>query len=336
MTGDQQQQVWLNRQADQIERTFSSMSLPVRVNGGQVREGRVRYHLTPLGSTRLEALEEMKLELAGQLGARQVLIAPETGGLALDVAAEPEPDLRLLPLMQAIGDLPPRSAVIGMTAQDHPLTLCLRDPASQHLLISGPVGSGKSELLRTLLLSLALTSRPAQLQAVGIDLSGRELACLESLPHALTDLGSGPGFALELLEWLDGEIDRRRQSSVADPAIVLLVDDWDRLLPNIAGRAQAAMCKCLTVGADVGVHLLLAAAEFGQNVGWLAEGQGVCTARAGSQPGQFEFRGGELEVMASVAWIPAVELSAAVELAQCPSTSWASPRVTSALPASLS
>jgi hypothetical protein len=335
MTGDQQQ-VWLNRQADQIERAFSSMSLPVRVNGGQVREGRVRYHLTPLGSTRLEALEERKRELAGQLGARQVLIAPETGGLALDVAAGPEPDLRLLPLMQAIGDLPPRSAVIGMSSQDHPLTLCLRDPTSQHLLISGPVGGGKSELLRTMLLSLALTSRPAQLQVLGIDLSGRELSCMESLPHALTDLASGPGFALELLEWLVGETDRRQGSNVADPAIVLLVDDLDRLPSVIAGRAQTAVRKCLSTGAAVGVHLLLAADAIDEIAGWPFDFPGVCTARAGGRPGQFEFRGAGFDETARVAWMPAVDLPAAVELAQRGPTSWASPRVTAALQASAS
>lgn len=331
MADVQVRQVWLNRQADQIERALSSMSMPVRVNGGQVREGRVRYHLTPLASTQLEQLEGRRVELANRLGAQQVVIAPETGGLALDVTASPEPELRLLPLMQAVGDLAPRTALIGMTAEDHPLTLCLHDPASRHLLIDGPAGSGKSELLRTMLLSLALTSRPAQLQAMAIDLSGQELTCLESLPHALTDVATGPGFALELLEWLAAEVDQRRQADVTDPAIVLLIDDLDRFPAPLGERAEAAVRKCLSDGAAVGVHVLLAATEFERRAGWPIGQSGICVAHAGDRPGQFKFQVASAALTASVAWIPAVELSQALELAQRGPTSWLSPRVTSAL-----
>jgi len=221
--------------------------------------------------------------------------------------------------------------VIGMTAEGHPLTLCLRDAASQHLLISGPPGSGKSEMLRTMLVSLALTSRPAQLQAMAVDLSGRELSCLESLPHALTDLASGPGFALELLEWLAAEVDRRRQAGVADPAIALLIDDFDRMPPAMRGRAAAAVRKCLAGGSTVGVHVLLAAAELEREASWPIGEPGVCVAQAGDQPGQFRFQADSIALAASVAWIPAVELPLAVEMAQRGPTSWVSPRVTSAL-----
>ena len=168
-------QVWQDRQAVRIARTLSSLELPVRVNGGQVREGRVRYHLTPMGATQAEALESVEQAVATALGAKQVRVAREVGGVALEVKSEPESQLRLLPLMHAMGQLKPLTAVLGMATAGYPLTLSLVDPTSQHLLVEGPTGSGKSELLRTLLISLALTSRPSQLQVLAIDPSGRPL-----------------------------------------------------------------------------------------------------------------------------------------------------------------
>ena len=141
MTVEAAGQVWLNRQADRIERTLLSLDLPVRVSGGQVREGGVRYHLTPMGATQVEAIEGAESAVANALGARHVRVAREIGGFAIDVSGETESDLRLLPLMHAVGKLPPLTAVLGMAAAGHPLTLSLRDQTSRHLLIEGPAAA---------------------------------------------------------------------------------------------------------------------------------------------------------------------------------------------------
>jgi hypothetical protein len=320
------QPVWLNRQADQIERTLTGMSMPVRVSGGHICDGRVRYHLTPLGGTRIDALERRGVELALELGAERVTMAPETGGMSLDIPAPHDPPLRLLPLMRAMGDLPARTAVIGMTDSAGPLTLCLDDAGSQHLWVSGPPACGKSELLRSLLLSLALTSRPSQLQLLAVDPGGGQLVCVEALPHALTDLAAGPGFAVELLEWLAMEVVRRVEQGIRQPALAAFVDGIDRLPDRQARTAQQAVRRCVELGGPVGVHLLVSAGGDDAEVMSGSGRPGLCRAQSAGSPGRFEFTVDRKTLAGTVAWVPAVELAEAVALAQRRPAAWAAPR----------
>lgn len=312
MTVETAGQVWLNRQADRIERTLSSLDLPVRISGGQVRENGVRYHLTPMGATQTEALESAQSLVADALGVERVRVAREVGGLAIDVTGEAQDDLRLLPLMHAVGTLPPLTAVIGMAAAGHPLTLSLRDQTSQHLLVEGAAGSGKSELLRTLLLSMALTSRPSQLQVMGLEADGRQLVCLEALPHALTDLASEAEFALDLLDWLEQETRRRASYAVEQPRLLLLVDGYDRLQISVQRALKSAFSAAIEAGPQAGVHFFIT----GRRLGLMGNGQSIARASAGDRPGVFEFQAGDSQIESQVSWMPAQELAKAIQLAR--------------------
>jgi DNA segregation ATPase FtsK/SpoIIIE-like protein len=317
MASELRQRVWLDRQADQIERALTGLALPVRVNGGQVREGRVCYHLTPVGATRAEAIEGAQREVAHALGAAEVHVARETGGISLEIPASVDSELQLLPLMQALGDLPARTAVVGMTGDGHPLTLSLDEPATRHLLVQGAAGSGKSELLRSLMFSLALTSRPAHLQILGIDLTGRELRCLEAMPHALTDLASDADFAWELVDWLAREAQRRRAAGVTDPRLVLLVDGYERVPAASRPRLDQGLARCLRFGGESGVHVLLSTREGGARGVLRRRAQGgLAIAEAGEAPGRFTFRTARESTEAAVAWLPARALQRAVALAR--------------------
>ncbi|MFP3854788.1 MAG: FtsK/SpoIIIE domain-containing protein, partial [Anaerolineales bacterium] len=305
-------QVWLNRQADRIERTLSALELPVRVSGGQVREGRVRYHLTPVGATKAECLVEAEQRVATALGAGRVRVAREIDELALDVMGEPESELRLLPLMHAVGSLPPLTALLGMSAEGHPCTLSLEDAATRHLLIEGSAGSGKSELMRSLMLSLALTSRPSQLQMMALDSSGRELTCLEALPHALTDMAVGGEFALELIDWLTEEAERRREHRSPRPALVLFVDAIEEFENTIQNALIRLTGQIRSAAADGGVRLVIA----GRELNGFAKFRGMAQARALAERGAFRFQAADREFDVEVAWMPVQDLDTAVSLAR--------------------
>lgn len=310
------QRVWLERQADRLERALSALELPVRVNGAQVSDGRVRYHVTPMGYTRLEQVEKARGDVAAALGAPEVHVAREIGGMAIEVEAGGHDDVRLLPLMHAMGDPGPLTAVLGMSDQGRPLTLPLASDRNAHLWIEGGQGTGKSELLRAAALSLAMASRPAQLQLLGVDPSGRELAFLEALPHALAELASEARFANELLGWLAEEVGRRRRLEIARPALVLLVDGLE--LRERADEAPiiAALRAVAEGGGEVGVHSFLAARSLPRELKAAAAGRpDVVRAQAADEVGQFRFRAAGREVTAEVAWLPARDLATAVELA---------------------
>jgi DNA segregation ATPase FtsK/SpoIIIE, S-DNA-T family len=144
-----------------------------------------------------------------------------------------------------------------------------------HGLIAGTTGSGKSELLRTLVVSLAAQVCPDHLTMILVDFKGGSTfdACAR-LPHTVgvvTDLDDG--LAERVLVSLDAEVRRRerllRAAGVDDlaayrrmvddplPRLVVVIDEFASLakeLPDFLGALVAIAQR----GRSLGIHLLLA------------------------------------------------------------------------------
>jgi DNA segregation ATPase FtsK/SpoIIIE, S-DNA-T family len=151
-----------------------------------------------------------------------------------------------------------------------------------HVLVTGATGSGKSELLRTLIVSLAVANRPDELTFVLVDCEGGVAfgACVE-LPHTvglITNLG---GVAADrTLESLDAELRRREEilfaagvSDLADycelrdagdlraavrlPRLVVVVDEFAAMAGDMANFV-ACLLDIGDRGRSLGIHLVLA------------------------------------------------------------------------------
>ena len=84
-----------------------------------------------------------------------------------------------------------------------------------HGLCVGATGSGKSELLRTLVLSLLVTHSPGPLSMVLVDYKGgATFAPFEGVPHVagvITNLDGDAGLVERVHKSLAGEVQRRQQ-----------------------------------------------------------------------------------------------------------------------------
>lgn len=174
---------------------------------------------------------------------------------------------------QAAGPDPSPVARLGLSADGAVEVDLVRD--GPHGLIAGTTGSGKSELLRTLVASLATNVSPDHLNLVLIDFKGGStFDVLARLPHTVgvvTDLDDG--LAQRVLVSLDAEI-RRRERLIRDagaddltdyrrldlaplPRLVVVIDEFAILakeLPDV----MAALVAVAQRGRSLGVHLLLA------------------------------------------------------------------------------
>jgi DNA segregation ATPase FtsK/SpoIIIE, S-DNA-T family len=180
---------------------------------------------------------------------------------------------------------------IGHDASGQPVELDLKESAEggmgPHGLVVGATGSGKSELLRTLVLGLALTHSAEDLNFVLVDFKGgATFGGLERLPHTsavITNLADELPLVDRMRDALQGEIVRRQEllraagnyASLRDynaareegprhglagppvPSLFLVLDEFSELL-----AAKPELIDLFVtigrVGRSLGVHLLLA------------------------------------------------------------------------------
>ncbi|MGW1276327.1 type VII secretion protein EccCb [Streptomyces tsukubensis] len=180
---------------------------------------------------------------------------------------------------------------IGVGEDGRPALLDLKDALQggdgPHGLCIGATGSGKSELLRTLVLGLAVTHSPRALNFVLADFKGRAtFAGTERLPHLsalITGLSEDPALVDRMSEALGGELQRRQEllksagySSAAVyeearaagaplaplPSLLVVVDEFSELL-SVRPDFLDLLVMIARVGGSLGVHLLLASHRVG-------------------------------------------------------------------------
>ena len=154
---------FLNFQADRIEHVLASHRVPARVQGGTVSPRWIRFMLTPAVGARIASVRNLSEELAMALGAADVRVAREGDGLAVEMTRPDAEPVRLLALMRHLANIPPLTACLGLAEDGRPLLLRLPSPDVAHVLIAGTTGSGKTELMRTLIMSLAVANRQSKL-----------------------------------------------------------------------------------------------------------------------------------------------------------------------------
>ena len=149
-----------------------------------------------------------------------------------------------------------------------------------HWLLGGTTGAGKSQLLRSLVLSAALRYPPERLGLLLVDFKGSAgLGPLAQLPHALSVLSNFDVSAVErALEFLRADIHRREVdlqalgvNSYRDylascqaagttpryPELLIVVDEF-RMLIDSMPDAMAELMRIATIGRSLGLHLVLA------------------------------------------------------------------------------
>ncbi|GAB7182853.1 FtsK/SpoIIIE domain-containing protein [Kitasatospora sp. Ki12] len=186
-----------------------------------------------------ETLHEVSLDAVSDAWAERLarVLAPLRE--AAPAARGPLPDaLRLLDLLQLdtvtpaklsarwaahAGGIGAATALLGTTRDelctldlaDPELALPSPDPGGPHLLIGGARGSGKTELLRTLIASLAVSERPERLAVTVIEGRATEdgLDGCTELPHVtgLVNAAGDPRAALLAAERLEDELALRER-----------------------------------------------------------------------------------------------------------------------------
>ncbi len=166
----------------------------------------------------------------------------------------------------------------GATRRQH---LALGQGTSQHVLLAGRTGSGKSTLMHALITNIALSYSPDEIDLYLIDFKkGVEFKvyATHELPHAsVVAIESEREFGLSVLQRLDAELrvraDRFREAGVQDiqgyrnsagstplPRVLLVVDEFQEFFVEEDKLAQDAalwLDRLVRQGRAFGIHVLL-------------------------------------------------------------------------------
>ncbi|WP_137122604.1 FtsK/SpoIIIE domain-containing protein [Segeticoccus rhizosphaerae] len=172
----------------------------------------------------------------------------------------------------------PRSTafVLGAGADSPEIVDLRRD--GPHALVGGTTGAGKSELLQTMIASLALANRPDEMVFVLVDYKGgsafKDCARLPHTVGMVTDLDGH--LTARALRSLEAELRRRERvlgavgaKDLEDhqrirptdaplvPRLVLVIDEFKMLAEDLPDFIDG-LVKVAAVGRSLGVHLVLA------------------------------------------------------------------------------
>jgi S-DNA-T family DNA segregation ATPase FtsK/SpoIIIE len=248
----------LDVQADRIEMVLASHRVPGRVWGGQVTPRFVRFQLTTGLGVKVNKVSQLAEEIALSLGVSSARVYRENGAIQVEVPLERAQAVRLLPLCGRLrpGSVPPVTAVLGVDEEGAPLLLRLASPDVVHVLVAGTTGSGKTALMRALLLSLALFNRQGMVQLVLVDPKGRGFEPLAGLPHVVGRLAGSAAEGTQALAWLVTEMERRDRERISAPAIVVGVDELADLLTVGGKGVEEALLRLAQRGREAGIHLV--------------------------------------------------------------------------------
>ncbi|MGO2660331.1 type VII secretion protein EccCa [Mycetocola reblochoni] len=176
---------------------------------------------------------------------------------------------------------------LGVDERGRPVELDIKEAAQggmgPHGLLIGATGSGKSELLRTLVLGMAMTHSSETLNFVLVDFKGgATFLGLDELPHVsalITNLADEATLVTRMQDSLAGELNRRQEylrsagnySSLLEhekarlagapleamPTLFIIVDEFSELLASNPDFAELFV-MIGRLGRSLGVHLLLA------------------------------------------------------------------------------
>jgi S-DNA-T family DNA segregation ATPase FtsK/SpoIIIE len=141
-----------------------------------------------------------------------------------------------------------------------PLTINLASPNVAQVFAAGTTGSGKTTLIRNLVLSLSMMNDYRKLQIVALDPKMAALACLNGLPGLKHEVLKKPDDCMDALGEAIAEIERRKHLGKLNPEekYIVAIDEVAELIDTAGDEVTQRIKRIAQIGREFGVHLIAA------------------------------------------------------------------------------
>ena len=262
---------------EQLVEILQSFNIGVDYLGAAVGPAFIRVKLKPHLGVKVVSLLNRTEDLQVQLGIPSCpLIKSQAGYVSVDL---PRPDREVAQFSDYIkpGETPKSVRIaIGVNLDGKLTEADLSDPNTCHFLVGRTTGSGKSEFLRSLLLSLLVRHSPPHLKIALVDPKRVTFREFEQMPWLSSPVVKDPDRAIALMAELVAEMQSRYQqfetASCADinaynlksvkqlPRIVCIFDEYADFMAEKESRTELeqSIKRLGAMARAAGIHLIVA------------------------------------------------------------------------------